>query len=145
MGNSAQFATISSIGKMADTGATGVIIEDGGTVNFDVYFPESIQGGEVTITNSQGITVDTLTVDAQAKGSVALNWEPIDKSGNIYEDGEYRVDITYTASDGSSKSSKFGVYPIDAVRFNGGEAEFKLGDSYFPMSSVVEIYNPDEV
>ncbi len=145
MSNSAQFTTISSIGKMANTGATGVVIENGNPVSFDVYFPESIQGGEITITNSQGVTVETLTVDAQSKGSVSLNWDAMDKSGNIYEDGEYRIGVTYTSSDGSSKSGRFGTYPIEAVRFNGGEAEFKLGGSYYPMSSVSEIYNPDEV
>lgn len=144
MTGSAQFATISSIGKMADIGATGIILQDGQPVTFDVYFPESIQGGEIEIVNSQGITVDTLEVNAESKGSVSFNWDGTDESGNLYEDGDYQVNITYTSSSGESKSTPFGVYPIEAVRFDGAEAEFKLGTSYIPLSSIKEIYNPIE-
>ena len=129
---------------MAKTGATGIKFADGEPVKFDVYFPESIQGGKIDIVNSQGITVDSIDVDGQSKGTVSFNWDGIDKSGNLFKDGDYKINITYTSSSGESKSAEYGVYPIEAVRFDGGEAEFKLGQSYIPLSSIKEIYNPKE-
>jgi len=144
MTGSAQFATISSIGKMANTGQTDISLEDGQPVDFDVYFPESIQSGEVEIVNSQGITVETLDIDAQSQGTITMHWDGKDNSGNPFEDGKYQVNIRYTSSSGENKSTPFGVYPIEAVRFEGGEAEFKLGTSYVPLSSIKEIYNPQE-
>jgi flagellar basal-body rod modification protein FlgD len=139
--NSSYYSTISSIGKMASLGATGLVLEDGNAVDFDVYFPEDISGGEVTITNSQGIVVDTLQVSARSKGSSALNWEAVDKNGQSYEDGNYAVGISYTTTSGETKNGQFGVFPIEAVRFTDGEAQFKLGSTYVAMSQVQEIYN----
>lgn len=145
MSSSAQFSTISSIGKMADTGGDGVVIENGMPVEFGIYFPESAKSGEIKITNSQGIIVDTVAFEDLDKGTNQFNWEPINSAGTPFEDGSYKIEASYFTEDGSAKITKFGSYPVEAVRFVGEEAEFKLGNSYIPLSSIKEIYNPDEV
>jgi flagellar basal-body rod modification protein FlgD len=145
MNNSAQFSTISSIGKMADTGGTGINLENGQPVNFEIYFPENTTGGEIRISNSQGIVVESLDMGALSKGTNQFYWDGMDSSGNPYEDGTYTIEAVYTNTSGNSNIAKFGVYPIESVRFNGDETEFKLGSSYIPLSSISEIYNPDEV
>ncbi len=141
--NSAQFATISSIGKMANTGVDGINLEEGKSVQFDVYFPESIQSGTIEIVNSQGITVDKIDVDAQSKGVVSFDWDGVDDSGNPYPEGKYTLNIAYTSSSGENRSAKFGVYPVEAVRFENGEAQFKLGSQYVPLNQIKEIYDPE--
>jgi flagellar basal-body rod modification protein FlgD len=141
MTNSSYYSTVSSIGKMASLGADGLILEDGVPIEFDVYFPEDITSAEVTLTNDQGIAVETLELSAKGKGSTTLNWDAVDNSGNSFEDGKYTVAIQYTTTSGETKEGQFGVFPIEAVRFNGEEPEFKLGNTYMPMSLITEIYN----
>jgi len=145
MSSSTQFSTISSIGKMANTGGTGLILEDGKSIDFEIYFPESAKGGSIQITNSQGVLVETLDISDISKGTNKFHWSAQDKSGAPFEDGDYKIEAIYTTDSGTSKSAKFGVYPIEAVRFIGDEAEFKLGSSYVPLSAIQEIYNSEEV
>jgi len=145
MGSSTQFATIASIGKMADTGGNKISLDNGKAIDFEIYFPENTLGGDIKITNSQGVVVDTIEMENLSKGTNRFHWDGINKSGSPYEDGDYSVEAVYTTQSGTSNIAKFGVYPVEAVRFNGGEAEFKLGSSYVPLSGIKEIYNPEGV
>jgi len=145
MGSSAQFSTISSIGKMANTGGTGVSLENGRDVDFEIYFPESVQGGEIQISNSQGVVVENLNIESLAKGVNKFHWDGMSESGSPFEDGQYTIKAVYTTESGTSREANFGVYPVEAVRFIGDEAEFKLGSTYVPLSAIKEIFNPEEV
>ncbi len=141
IGNSAYYSTIGSIGKMADTGTRTLTLKDGKSVDFDLYFAENIKSGKIEITNSQGVSVETINIDQYPKGISKFNWDAKDQSGNIFEDGTYTVNISYTNNNGESKSAQFGIYPIESVRFNNGTAEFKLGNSYVALSNIKEIKN----
>jgi flagellar basal-body rod modification protein FlgD len=142
MSNSSQFSAISTIGKMADMGTDSVILDGGTPIEFGIYFPDALQTGEIKIKNNQGITVDTISISNLEKGTNNFEWDGRDKSGNAFEDGYYSVEASYSTYSGEIKEAKFGLYPVEAVRFNGGEAEVRLGTSYVPLSSVKEIYNP---
>jgi flagellar basal-body rod modification protein FlgD len=141
LSTSAQYATISSIGKMVSTGETSVSLEEGNPINFDLYLPEDIDSGEIAFINDQGIRVDAMQIEALSKGTNYFTWEGKDSSGEAFEDGYYTVEASYMTPEGTSGTAVYGTYPIQAVRFESGEAEFKIGSRYIPMSSAVEIYN----
>ena len=141
MSQSTQFSTIGAIGKMSDTGEKGVYLEDGNPINFDIYFEDAMQSGQIKIKNDQGIVVETIDLDANPEGTQTFYWDGKNKNGTPYADGKYTIEANYTATDGTSKIAKYGVYPIEAVRFENGVAEIKLGNKYVPVTSIKEIYN----
>jgi flagellar basal-body rod modification protein FlgD len=140
--SSAQYSTLTSIGKMADTGLTEVTLESGTPIDFPIYFPEDVDSGEIRIFNDQGILIDSLALNPTTKGTSTFTWDGKNKSGVPYADGDYRIEASYQTPSGENRSAQYGIYPIEAVRFDGSEAEFRIGDTYIPMSSVREIYNP---
>jgi flagellar basal-body rod modification protein FlgD len=142
MAISSQFSAISTIGKMADMGTDSISLEQGKSVDFGVYFPEDVQSGQIEIQNNQGITIDTIDIKGLDKGTTNFDWDGKDKNGASFKEGYYKIKISYSNYDGESKNGKFGIYPIEAVKFNGSQAEVRLGTSYIPLSSVKEIYNP---
>jgi flagellar basal-body rod modification protein FlgD len=144
LSSSAQFATLNSIGKMVSTGETSLTLEGGTAIDFDIYLPENVESGEITIYNDQNIAVDFISMGTLSKGTNSFLWDATNKAGESFEDGEYTIEASYLTTDGKTGVAKYGVYPIEAVRFTSGEAEFKIGSRYIPMTSAQEIYNGGE-
>jgi flagellar basal-body rod modification protein FlgD len=140
---SSQFSAISAIGKMADLGTNGVEIteETVSDINFDLYFPDDVSSAIISIKSANGSTVRTMEVSDLSSGTSNFTWDRKNSDGNLVDAGEYSIEANYiTANGNESKTTKFGVYPIEAIRFAGSEAELKLSSGYIPLSSVAEIY-----
>lgn len=61
-----------------------------------------------------------------------------DNDGNLVKDGYYSVTANYVDKDGASKTTQFGVYPVESIRYEDGNSYVKLGSNYFPISDVLE-------
>jgi flagellar basal-body rod modification protein FlgD len=55
-------------------------------------------------------------------------------------EGYYSVKADYYDTDNMNQSSQFGVYPVESVRMDNGEALIKLGSSYVPLEYIKEFY-----
>ena len=51
LGNTQQFSTIAAIGKTADLGSDAISLDEGSLSSFEMYFPEDIQAGTISITD----------------------------------------------------------------------------------------------
>ncbi len=138
--SSQQYSVLSAIGKTASLGSDAIQHTKGQTTTFEMYFPNDVVSGTVDITDLDGNVIKTIELGENAQGVYSFDWDGTDNSGNLVEDGIYRVASNYASSDGNSYYTAVGTYPIESVRFDNGEALLKLGSSYVPMSSVVEIY-----
>ncbi len=138
--SSSQFSTVSAIGKIADTGSNGILYETGDTPNFEIYFPEAISAGNVEIKDSNGQTLKTIPISPNDKGVYSFDWNGISDGGNAADAGVYYIEASYTNPDGKSLKTRAGAYPIESVRFEDGQSLLKLGSSYVPFDSIVEIY-----
>jgi flagellar basal-body rod modification protein FlgD len=87
--------------------------------------------------------VDTISFSALSQGTNSFTWDGVDNNGTPFEPGEYTMEISYKDSAGNAKTTQYGVYPVEAVRFENGEALLKLGSQYIPLSNIKEIYNPE--
>ena len=144
--SSTTFNAVSSIGKMASLGSNYVTYE-GEEMTFEVYFPNEIADGTLTIADSDGNVVRTIDLGDTAAGEsgvVAITWDGLDNEGNAVDEGYYSVGATYTDPDGTSDTTVLGVYPIESVYYDDGVIKLKLGSQYYPISSVVEIYELSE-
>ena len=140
LSNTQQFTTIAAIGKTADLGSDAISLESGTTSNFEVYFPSDIQQGSVNITDLDGNAVATIDVGTNPAGVYQFDWDGINSAGNIADSGIYRVNATYSDPDGNPLQTRLGAYPIESVRFEGGNTLVKVGSSYVPLSQVSEVY-----
>ena len=145
-----EFSTIAAIGKTADLGSDAIALDEGSTAAFEVYFPEDIARGSVTITDLEDNVIATIdisvtdedgdAVDKLDAGVYQFDWDGNDSNGNPAESGIYRVNADYTDSNGNSLQTRLGAYPIESVRFEAGETLIKVGSNYVPLSQVVEVY-----
>ncbi len=138
--SSQQFSTISAIGKTADLGSDAITHTKNSDSTFEVYFPDSISQGTVSITDTNGQIVKNLDVGTNPSGVYKFTWDGTDMSGNPADDGVYHVNSKYTNQNNEEKSTRLGAYPIESVKFNDGKSLVKVGSNYVPLESVVEIY-----
>ena len=110
-------------------------------------FQQQLKHGTLTIADSTGAnvvkTVSILVTTAAGKsGIVTFEWDGKDKDGTQLADGYYAVTADYVDSTGTSKTTQFGVYPVESIRYENGASYVKLGSTYYPISDVVEYYQP---
>jgi len=138
--SSSQFSTVSAIGKIADTGSNGLIFEQGQAPSFEIYFPEAIVSGNVEIKDANGNITKTIPIAPNDKGVYSFDWNGITDAGDAADSGVYYVEASYANPDGATLKTRAGAYPIESVRFEDGQSLLKLGSSYVPFDSIVEIY-----
>ncbi len=139
LGNSLQFSTISAIGKIADTGSNAIVVEEGKSIEFQLYFPQDVNSGTINILDADGNTVDTIALSSSDKGVHSFTWDG-KINGESVDEGLYYVTANYNDTAGSAHETRVGTYPIESVRFDEGKALVKLGESYVPFESIKEVY-----
>ena len=137
---SSQFNTVGAIGKIADTGSNGMIFEQGRATSFEIYFPEDIASGNVEIKDSNGNVARTIPIIPNDSGVYSFDWNGITDTGIAADSGVYYIEAAYANGAGESLKTRAGAYPIESVRFEDGKSLLKLGSSYVPFDSIVEIY-----
>ena len=132
----------SVIGKMASLGYNAITLKDG-TASYEVYFPNEIKDGTLTIKDSSGNKVQTFDLGdlaAGKSGTVAFKWDGTNQYGDKVKDGYYSVTADYIDASGKSQTTQYGVYPVESIRYDDGETYVKLGSTYYPMGDITEFY-----
>ncbi len=140
--SSMNMGALAAIGKMASLGSNSISLPEKDMAKFEVYFKNKIQSGTLTISDSKGNTVRTVSLDKQAgkDGVLAFQWDGVSDSGEKMKQGLYSVTVDYTDSNGNAQKTQFGIYPVESVKFDKGKALMKLGSSYVPMAKISEFY-----
>jgi flagellar basal-body rod modification protein FlgD len=136
---SLQLSGISAIGKLADTGSNGVVLEKGQSTDFQIYFPSDVTTGSIKIMDVDGQVLRTMDVGATNAGVAQYTWDGKDNGGAVQQPGVYYVESNYTKTDGTTASSRVGIYPIESIKFDSGKTYAKLGASYVDFSTIKEI------
>ena len=144
--SSQEFSIISSIGKRADLGSDAISHEEGSNTTFEVYFPEDIANGTVTITDLEDNVIATIPIeipedeDSLNADVYQFTWDGLNSRGESVDSGIYRVNSKYTDPSGNNKETRLGAYPVESVRFEDGKAYLKLGSNYVALEDIVEVY-----
>lgn len=139
LGASMQFSGIAAIGKLADTGSNAIVLEKGVPSDFQLYFPSDVTTGSINLMDVDGKVLRTINVGETDAGVAKYTWDGKDNSGAVLQPGVYYVESNYTKTDGSTASTRVGVYPIESIKFDGGKTLAKLGSSYVDFSTIKEI------
>jgi flagellar basal-body rod modification protein FlgD len=139
--SSAQFTGISAIGKIADTGSNAIQLVDGSNTTFAMYFPSDVTTGTVHILDNNGKILKSMPIGATSAGNAQYTWDGTNDAGTKLNAGIYYADTSYTKTDGSTATTRVGIYPIDSIKFDAGKTYAKLGSSYVDFSTIKEITN----
>lgn len=130
---------ISAIGKMATIGDVSLKIDDKTTATkFDLNFNAEVESGVITISDKDGNEIETMQIEKGTKGVASFTWDVKNSNGKRVEHGIYNVSAKYTDTKGNSHTVEPGSYPVEAVRFEKGVAQLKLGSTYVPITSIKE-------
>lgn len=140
LGTANQFSTIAAIGKTADLGSNAIIYDEGSTSSFEVYFPQSIEQGTVQVLDSSGALIKSLDVGTNPSGVYQFDWDGTDNNGAAADAGLYYVTAAYTDQNGAARETRLGAYPIESVKFDGGQTLVKVGSAYVPLENIKEVY-----
>jgi flagellar basal-body rod modification protein FlgD len=142
LNNNMDMGALGAIGKMASLGSSAITLEEGQLANFEVYFQNEIQSGTLTISDSNGNAVRTVSLNEQAgkNGVLAFQWDGISDSGEQLNPGYYYVTADYTDSNQEAQKTQFGIYPVESVRYENGKPQMKIGSSYVPMEYIKEFF-----
>jgi flagellar basal-body rod modification protein FlgD len=133
------FSTVSAIGKLADTGSNALQLQDGEKSKFELYFANNIDHGTISIMDADGNTLKSLNIESGEAGVKQFEWDGTDTAGNQLDAGLYYVTAKYTDAESVEHDTRMGIYPIESVRFEDGKTLVKLGSTYWPFDSIVEV------
>lgn len=143
MASNTNFSAVGVIGQMASLGSSAITLKSSAS-SFEIYFPDTIKTGTLTIADKNGTTVKTIDIGttlAGKSGVQAFTWDGLDNNGNQVDDGTYSATVSYTNSSGTLKTTQAGTYPVESVRYIDGETYVKLGSSYYAIGNVLEFYD----
>lgn len=140
MSNSMNMYAISAIGKMASIGFNAISLDETNGAKFEVYFEKEIHSGQLFIKDKNGDLVRTVDLEAGQKGVLAFEWDGTNNQGEMMSAGYYSVTAEYLDTDLEQRTTQFGIYPVESVRIDEGEALIKLGSSYVPLEYVREFF-----
>ncbi|MCI7500856.1 MAG: flagellar biosynthesis protein FlgD [Campylobacter sp.] len=123
------YATISSsVTKDAATKSLGL----------PVNFPEDISGATIEVKNNSGTVVRNIELAAMTKGAATIEWDLLNNNKNQVDNGTYTYEVKYTTKDGRQIEMQNTNYLIESVRFQKGEAEFKVAGNYIKANRISE-------
>lgn len=137
--SSMQYSGISAIGKIADTGSNAIVLEEGSSSDFQIYFPNNVTSGNVNIMDVNGNILKTMPIGATNAGVAQYSWDGTNNNNVPLDAGIYYAESTYTKTDGTTGTSRVGLYPIESIKFDSGKTYAKLGSSYVDFSTIKEI------
>lgn len=101
---------------------------------------DSAANVEITIRDEQGATVRTLSRENMKAGQHDIAWDGLDANGQPVVPGQYTISIRATDTNGQPVSTTSRVTgTVDAVRFDGGQAELVIGSTRVRPADVVRV------
>ncbi len=140
LNSSSDLNAVSAIGKTGSLGTDSITLGKDDNPTFDMYFKHNIASGTIHITDTQGNIVKTFDLKTHDAGVQSFQWDGKDNSGNRLPEGKYSITSDYSDGSTGSYKSVYGIFPIESVRFDSGKALLKLGNNYYPLSDIKEIY-----
>lgn len=142
LNNNMDMSALSAIGKMASMGSYSISLEESGISQFEMYFEKPIESGTLSIEDSNGNIVKTVSLEDQIgkSGVLAFQWDGYSDDGDRLSAGNYGVKASYYSEEGTLEETMFGIYPVESVKYQDGIPMLKLGSSYVSMEDVAEFY-----
>ncbi|MDD4052551.1 MAG: flagellar hook capping FlgD N-terminal domain-containing protein [candidate division Zixibacteria bacterium] len=130
----------SLIGRTVRADSSQVYLETNGSADLTVNLDRATSELTITICDSDGKTVRTITAEGLDKGDHVFNWDGTDDSGTQLASGVYTVSLS--AKDGSGNAftpSSIMEGRVSKVAYEDGIALLNINGQNIPLSSVLEV------
>lgn len=119
---------------------TSTVTKDDATksLGLPVNFPEDISGATIEVKNSAGTVVRNIELGPMTKGSATIDWDLQNNNKTPVDNGTYSYEVKYTTKDGRQMDMKNDNYIVESVRFQNGEAQFKVAGAYIKPDRISE-------
>ncbi len=137
--------TLSStlIGKEVKIGGGSIQNTGQGSVQLGYTLPSNAVSASITVTDSNGNVVRTISNVPTASGDNKLSWNFSDNNGSSLPNGTYTYTVNATDVNGNSiTATPFIEGIISGVQFGANGASLVVGNSQYQLSDVLEIINP---
>ncbi len=138
MESSFSMTAMNALGSYAVLNNT--VTKDDATTSLGIplNFDEDISGGVINIKNSSGTVVRQIELGAMEKGATTINWDLLSNNKNTVDNGTYSYEVNYTNTAGETKDMSMKNFLVEAVRFQNGKAQIKVGGSFIDIDKVSE-------
>jgi flagellar basal-body rod modification protein FlgD len=121
-----------------DTG--NISVSSGSADNLSFKLSSAASNATITISDSSGNTVQTLTKTNLSSGINSVTWDGTNSSGTTVSDGTYTFTVSATDSSGNAvtASTAFSA-AVTGVLFSGGVAYLVTDSGKIPYGDVTEI------
>jgi flagellar basal-body rod modification protein FlgD len=123
-------------------GNIGHIAEEGQGVNGVIINEETSQDTKISIQNSQGEVVRTMSIGTLAAGNVEFNWDGTDQNGNPLPPGDYAMQVQgQVFGEATSLATAINRH-VDSVSLAGSNQGVVLnldGDVSIKLDDVIQI------
>jgi flagellar basal-body rod modification protein FlgD len=138
MGNSSLMGAASLIGKTVGIPNGPVTVSSGAVSQASINLPTGADGVTLSIYNSTGSLVNTVTYGTQAAGNMQLTWNGTDTSGNTVPDGYYTYKVSAISSGTTSTPSVTTQSAVVGVSSNSdGSTSLTVGNGQSVLLSTV--------
>jgi flagellar basal-body rod modification protein FlgD len=128
------------IGKDVKVTSSTVTYSGQSSADIGYTLPSKASDVTLTITNSSGSVVRTMTGLSTTSGDNKLSWDFTDNNGSTLPEGTYTFAVSATNSSGTSlTTSLFKQGTIDAVNYTSSGTTFTVDGSDYNLSDVLEI------
>jgi flagellar basal-body rod modification protein FlgD len=137
---SQQTQAVGFIGKSVDYSTSSMNLEAGLSTTSQVSLTSAASAVTVTVTDSTGKAVRTMTMGPQVAGAVNIVWDGNDDGGNRQPPGAYSVNVSATDASGKGVGvSQQGNGLITGVDFDNGVPKLKVNGTTVLLSQVTSI------
>ncbi len=137
-----RFEAVELIGHQVLATGNTIELDSDGVGNLVYQLAGEISSGTITITDSTGAVVRSLTLDTQAAGQQTIEWDGLDNEGEAVSPGIYQFSVNpFNAEGGNVSVTTFLRESIKSAVFTNGQTELILasGKNLF-MNDVLSVY-----
>lgn len=130
----------SLIGKTVRADSSSVVLETNGAADLAVDLDRAATELTITIADSSGQTVKTITVKGLEAGDHVINWDGTDNGGAQCAAGVYTVTLSAVDGNGTTFTPTSLVEgTVAKVTYQDGVALLSINGQNIPLSSVIEV------
>ncbi len=137
-----RFEAIELIGHQVLATGNTIELDSDGVGNLVYQLAGEISSGSITITDSTGKVVRSLTLDTQSAGQQTIEWDGLDNEGEPVSPGVYQFAVNPLDVEGANVSvTTFLRESVKSAVFTNGQTELILasGKNLF-MNDVLSVY-----
>ncbi len=140
LNNSSSLTASSLVGKTVSASGSQVALAAGGSAQISYSVPSAAEQVTVTITDSNGTTVRTLTQGQTAAGTSSVTWDGRDASGNQLAAGTYNVSVAGVNSAGNTVTCQPLVTGrVEGISYSGTSVTMTIGGVTVPFSNILSV------